>query len=134
MIIARMESLIAGWGHDEAIKRAKAECDAGADVVMIHSKEKSPDEVLKFLAEYNTIPNKVPIIAVPTTYNVITEAELVEHGVSVCIYANHMLRAAYPSMMNVAESILTHKRSKEADDHLLPVKEIITLIDDNTGL
>ena len=121
-------------GVGEAIKRAKAACDAGADGVMIHSKEKSPDEVLKFLAEYNTIPNKVPIIAVPTTYNVITEAELVEHGVSICIYANHMLRAAYPSMMGVAESILTNKRSKEADDDLLPVKDIITLIDDNTGL
>ena len=133
MIIARMESLIAGWGHEEAISRAKACCDAGADAVMIHSKEKEPDEVLKFIEEYNTIPNKVPIVAVPTTYNSITEAELEAAGVSIIIYANHMLRAAYPAMMDVAESILTHKRSAEADADLLPVKTIITLIDDNTG-
>jgi phosphoenolpyruvate phosphomutase len=101
---------------------------------MIHSKSKDPAEVLEFLAAYNQVPNRVPVVAVPTTYNSITEAELAAHGVKVCIYANHMLRAAYPSMLGVAESILQHKRSMEADADLLPVKEIITLIDDNTGM
>jgi phosphoenolpyruvate phosphomutase len=139
MVIARLEALIAGWGEEEAIKRATAYIEAGADAIMIHSKEKSPDEVLSFLAEYRRLHEagkvrKVPVVAVPTTYNTITEDELADAGVSICIYANHMLRAAYPSMVSVAESILTNGRSKEADDVLLPVKEIITLIDDNTGM
>lgn len=134
MIVARLEALIAGWGEEEALKRAKAFIEAGADAIMIHSKEKDPAEILSFLAAYNKFETKVPVIAVPTTYNVLTEEDLAANGVSICIYANHMLRAAYPSMMNVAESILTNSRSLEADSDLLPVKEIITLIDDNTGL
>ena len=101
---------------------------------MIHSKEKSPDEVLSFLEAYNKFETKVPVIAVPTTYNVLTEKGLAAAGVSICIYANHMLRAAYPSMMGVADNILLNGRSLEADSDLLPVKDIITLIDDNTGM
>ena len=133
MIVARLEALIAGWGEEEALKRAKAFIEAGADAIMIHSKEKSPDEVLSFLNEYSKFEEKVPVVTVPTTYNSITEAELVAAGSQIVIYANHMLRAAYPSMMNIAELILQNGRSLEADDKLLPVKEIITLIDDNTG-
>eukprot|EP01052_Picozoa_sp_SAG31_P045200 SAG31_NODE_8163_length_1506_cov_1.321962_3_plen_154_part_00 len=123
-----------GWGEEEALKRAQAFIEAGADGIMIHSKEKSPDEVLSFLNAYNNFEKKVPVIAVPTTYNVLTEVDLANNGVSICIYANHMLRAAYPSMMGVAQSILANARSLEADTDLLPVKEIITLIDDNTVL
>ena len=134
MIIARLEALIAGWGEEEALKRAKAFIEAGADAIMIHSKEKSPDEVLSFLAAYDKFETKVPVVTVPTTYNTITEEELVAAGSKIVIYANHMLRAAYPSMMNVAESILTNSRSLEADNEVLPVKNIITLIDDNTGM
>lgn len=133
MVIARMESLIAGWGEEEALMRAEKCIEAGADGIMIHSKEKSPDEVLSFIRAYNKFEKKVPIIAVPTTYNVLTEADLAAEGVSICIYANHLLRAAYPSMMSVAESILTHSRSKEVDDQIMGVKPILTLIDDNTG-
>lgn len=100
---------------------------------MIHSKEKEPEEILTFLANYHAAleQDAVPVVAVPTTYNSITEAELHSAGVSVCIYANHMLRAAYPSMMRVAETILEHGRSLEADQQLLPVKRIITMIDEN---
>ena len=134
MIVARLEALIAGWGEEEALKRARAFIDAGADAIMIHSKEKSPGEILSFLAKYNKWDRKVPVVTVPSTYNSITEAELVAAGSQIVIYANHMLRAAYPSMMGVAESILTHGRSKEADDTVMPVKSIITLIDDNTGM
>ena len=134
MIVARLEALIAGWGEEEALKRARAFIDAGADAIMIHSKDKSPDEVLSFLAAYSKFDRKVPVVTVPTTYNTITEAELVAAGSQIVIYANHMLRAAYPSMMGVAESILMHGRSKEADDTVMPVKNIITLIDDNTGM
>ncbi len=133
MIVARLEALIAGWGEEEALKRARAFIDAGADAIMIHSKEKSPDEVLSFLDAYSKFDRKVPVVTVPTSYNSITEDELVAAGSQIVIYANHMLRAAYPAMMGVAESILVHSRSKEADSTLLPVKKIITLIDDNTG-
>jgi len=133
MIIARLEALIAGWGEEEALKRAEAFIDAGADAIMIHSKDKSPDEILSFLRAYAKFEKKVPVVTVPTTYNSITEAELIAEGSSIIIYANHLLRAAYPAMLGVAESILVNARSAEADATLMPVKQIITLIDDNTG-
>ena len=100
---------------------------------MIHSKDKSPDEILSFLRAYAKFEKKVPVVTVPTTYNSITEAELIAEGSSIIIYANHLLRAAYPAMLGVAESILVNARSAEADATLMPVKQIITLIDDNTG-
>eukprot|EP00927_Polykrikos_kofoidii_P047847 TRINITY_DN4212_c0_g1_i1.p1 TRINITY_DN4212_c0_g1~~TRINITY_DN4212_c0_g1_i1.p1 ORF type:complete len:343 (-),score=68.65 TRINITY_DN4212_c0_g1_i1:140-1120(-) len=138
MIFARMESLIAGWGQEEALKRAKAALEAGADGVMIHSKEKKPDEILEFLGEYKKFRGNYPgrghVVVVPTTYNTITEAELQAAGANVVIHANQLLRAAFPAMKQTAESILTHGRSKEVDAQLLSVKEIISLIDDNTGL
>jgi len=133
MIIARLEALIAGLGEEEALKRAKAYIAAGADGIMIHSKEKNPDEVISFLDKYREFKDKVPVVAVPTTYNSITEDELVKHGVHVCIYANQMLRAAYPSMVQVTKSILTHGRSQEADSTLMPVKDILTLVDKAPG-
>lgn len=130
MVCARMESLIAGYGEAEALMRAQKSIEAGADAVMIHSKEKSPDEVFSFLEKYNKFPKKVPIIAVPTTYNAVTEVELGKRGVAICIHANHLLRAAYPVMMSTAESILTHNRSLEVDKQIMGVKPIITLIDE----
>ena len=133
MVVARMESLIAGWGEEEALNRAKACIEAGVDAIMIHSKEKKPDEVLSFLEAYNKFPNKVPVVAVPTTYNTITEKELARQGVSIVIHANQLLRASYYPMFEVAQSILTHGRSNEADSKLMGVKEILTLIDDGTG-
>lgn len=138
MIFARMESLIAGWGQEEALMRAKAALEAGADGIMIHSKEKKPDEILEFMAEYSKFRGNYPgrghLVVVPTTYNSITEAELQKAGANIVIHANQLLRAAFPAMKKTAESILTHGRSKEADSELLGVKEIIRLIDDNTGL
>lgn len=133
MVCARMESLIAGYGEEEALMRAKKSIEAGADAIMIHSKEKSPDEVFSFLEKYNQFETKVPIIAVPTTYNACTEAELGDKGASIVIHANHLLRAAYPVMMSTAESILTHSRSQEVDAEIMGVKPIITLIDDHTS-
>jgi phosphoenolpyruvate phosphomutase len=138
MIFARMESLIAGWGQEEAFRRAKASLDAGADGIMIHSKQKKPDEILEFLKEYRTLrrdyPGRGHCIAVPTTYNSIVESELHSAGVDIVIHANQLLRAAFPAMKRTAESILTHGRSLEVDSELLGVKDILTLIDDNTGL
>merc|ERR1712187_171528 len=137
MIFARMESLIAGWGQEEALRRSKASLDAGADGIMIHSKEKLPGEILEFMSEYNKFRGNYPgrgwLVCVPTTYNSITEAELHDAGANVVIHANQLLRAAFPAMKRAAESILTHGRSKEADSELLGVKEILTLIDDNTS-
>jgi len=134
MIIARLEALIAGLGEEEALLRAKAYVkDGGADGIMIHSKEKKPDEILSFIKAFRSEDTKTPIVVVPTTYNISTEDELYDAGAQICIYANHLLRAAYPSMQQVAQSILLHGRSKEVDDVIMPVKKILTLIDDNTG-
>jgi len=138
MIFARMESLIAGYGQAECLRRAKASLDAGADGIMIHSKLKEPSEILEFLGEYNKLRGNYPgrgyVIAVPSTYNCITEAELRSAGVDIVIHANQLLRAAYPAMKRTAESILTHGRSLEVDKEILPVKDILRLIDDNTGM
>ena len=128
MIIARIESLILKQGLEDALKRAKAYIEAGADGIMIHSKEKSPDEILAFCEEYKKFKNKVPLVVVPTTYNQITENELIKAGVNVVIYANHMLRSSYPAMVDVAKSILINERSYEANDKCLSIKEILNLI------
>ena len=128
MIIARIESFIAGNGLDDAIKRALAYVDAGADGIMIHSKDRSGNDIKAFCATFRKIHMNVPIVAVPTTYNHLTEDELQSWGISIVIYANHMLRSAYPAMMNVAKSILTHGRSYEADCMCMSVKNILELI------
>jgi len=128
MIIARIESLILKKGINDAIKRAQAYLEAGADGIMIHSKEESPQEILEFCKEYNQLKNRGPLVVVPTTYSTITEQELIDAGVNVVIYANHFLRSAYPSMVKVAESILKNQRCHEANEHCLPIKDILTLI------
>jgi len=132
MIIARIESLILGKGIDDAMERAAAFLDAGADGIMIHSREKSPDEVFEFCRRYRELPNRRTLVAVPTSYNSITEQELADAGVNIVIYANHLLRAAYPAMMRTALSILEHQRSAEADADLLPIKQVLELIPGTT--
>jgi len=128
MIIARIESLILEQGMDDAIKRAKAYIEAGADGIMIHSRQKEPYEILEFCKIFREYNESIPIIVVPTSYNQITAKELSQVGVNVVIYANHMLRAAYPGMKNVAKSILENDRSLEAENELLSIKEILDLI------
>lgn len=128
MIIARIESLILGMGIDHAMERAKAFLDAGADGIMIHSREKTPDEVFEFCRQYNQLDNRKTLVAVPSSYNKVTEKELIEHGVNIVIYANQLLRSAYPAMLKTAESILTHSRSAEADADMMPIKQILELI------
>jgi phosphoenolpyruvate phosphomutase len=128
MIIARIESLILKNGIDDALKRAQAYIDAGADGIMIHSKEKSPDEVLDFCREYSKFENRKPLIAVPTTYNSITEQELSQAGVNVVIYANQLLRSAYPAMLKTAKSILEFKRSYEIENNLMSISDILNII------
>jgi len=128
MIIARIESLIAEHGMEDALERAQKYIDAGADGLMIHSRKKNPDEVLEFANLYQGFQTKVPLVAVPSSYNVITEDELEEAGFSVVIYANHLLRSAYPAMKSVAEKILENQRSLEVDEECMGIKEILTLI------
>jgi phosphoenolpyruvate mutase len=128
MIIARIESLILKQGMADALARASAYIEAGAEGVMIHSKEKTPDEVLEFCREYRKLERRVPLVVVPTTYCGITERELIQAGVSVVIYANHLLRSAYPAMMNTAKSILEHGRSLEASEKCLPIKDVLNII------
>ena len=130
MIIARIESLILERGMEDALKRAFAYVDAGADGIMIHSRKKDPEEILSFCDKFREKDQDTPIVVVPTSFHSITEEELSKHGVNIVIYANQLLRAAYPSMKNVAESILLHHRAKEADENLMPIKEIISLIEE----
>lgn len=128
MVIARIESLIAGEGVEDALLRAEAYIQAGADALMIHSKEKSPSEILDFADKYKKLSGQVPLVAVPSAYNKITEEELAAAGFSIVIYANHLLRSAYPAMVTTAECILEHGRSLEADEHCMSIHDILELI------
>jgi phosphoenolpyruvate phosphomutase len=128
MVVARIESLILEQGIADAVARAEAYIGAGADGILIHSKQKESDEIFEFCRHYAAFNRRVPLFVVPSTYNRVTESELIEQGVNVVIYANQLLRAAYPAMVEAAKSILTHGRSAEADDQLLSISEILDLI------
>ncbi|GHV79138.1 phosphoenolpyruvate mutase [Spirochaetia bacterium] len=128
MIIARLESLIAGLPVRDALERAAAYVKAGADGVMIHSKEKSGGDIKAFCEKFHAEYSQVPIVLVPTTYNQCTEKELTVWGAKIVIYANHMLRSSYPAMMKTARIILENERSLEADSLCMPIKEILELI------
>lgn len=130
MIIARIESLILEQGMEDALARAEAFVKAGADGIMIHSRKKNPAEILEFCDKFRTTDNVTPIVVVPSSFNTITEDELVEHGVNVVIYANQLTRSAFPAMQRTAEDILRYHRAKEVDDRLMSIKDIITLIDE----
>jgi phosphoenolpyruvate phosphomutase len=128
MIVARIESLILEAGMEDALERAAAYSAAGADAILIHSRQKTPDEIFEFCDRFRADEPRVPLIVVPSSYNQVTEEELVERGVNVVIYANHLLRAAYPAMVETAKSILASGRSKEIDSELLSIKDILELI------
>lgn len=128
MIIARVESLILKAGLNDALKRSEAYIKAGADAIMIHSKEKTADEIMGYCEEYSKFDVKVPLVVVPSTYSHITESELSKMGVRIVIYANHLLRSAYPTMLNTAKTILKNERALEADEICMPIRDIINLI------
>ena len=128
LIFARLESLIAGLGIDDALMRAKLYIDSGADGVMIHSKDKTGEDIKSFIKAFRDYSQDIPIIVVPTTYNHLTEKDLAEMGANIIIHANHLLRSAYPAMKKTAETILKYGRSLEADEYCLPIKDILTLI------
>lgn len=130
MIIARIESLILEKGMEDALNRAKAYVSAGADGIMIHSRKKDPAEILEFCDRFRKENNVTPIVVVPTSFNSITEDELAQHGVNIVIYANQLTRSAFPAMEKTAKQILKCHRAKEVDENLMPIKEIISLIDE----
>lgn len=128
MICARIESLILERGMDDALERAFAFSKAGADAIMIHSRKKEPDEIFEFVEKFRIENTSTPIVVVPTSFNTVTEQEFKERGVNVVIYANQLTRSGFPAMQNVAKTILTNHRAKEADDMCMSIKEIINLI------
>lgn len=128
MIIARIESLILEKGQEDALRRAHAYVEAGADGIMIHSRQKSPNEVLEFLKRFRACDAHTPIVVVPTSFNAITARELGEAGANIVIYANHLLRSSFVAMKEVAEGILRHDRSAEVEGRCMSVGEILSLI------
>jgi phosphoenolpyruvate phosphomutase len=128
MIIARIESLILEKGVDDAIKRAKAYLEAGADAIMIHSRRKNPTEVFDFCTRYRNLGLQSPLVAAPSSYNKTYDQDLIDAGIKIVIYANQLLRSAYPAMYKTAESILKHGRSFEAEERCMSIDEILNLI------
>lgn len=128
MIIARIESLILEKGMGDAIDRALAYADSGVDGIMIHSRKNTPDEIFEFARVFRKNFSSLPLVCVPTSYNTVTEFELADHGFNMVIYANHLLRAAYPAMKHVTYEILRNGRSAEIESDLLSINDILELI------
>ena len=130
MIIARIESLILEQGMEDALFRAAAYVNAGADGIMIHSRKKEAGEIFEFCDRFREFDKHTPLVVVPTSFNNVTEEELAAHGVNIVIYANQLTRSAFPAMKSTAEEILKNHRALEADSRLMPFGDIITLIDE----
>ena len=130
MIIARIESLILDQGMEDALRRAHAYVNAGADGIMIHSRKKDPAEILEFCDKFRVDNKHTPIVVVPSSFNSVTEAELSAHGVNIVIYANQLTRSAFPAMEQTAKDILKYHRAQEVDSRLMPIKDIISLIEE----
>ena len=128
MIVARIESLILEAGMEDALIRAEAYIKAGADGIMIHSRHKDPTEIMEFMQKFRATDTITPVLVVPTSFNAVTVEEFIEMGVNVVVTANHMLRAAYPAMLNVAKSVLENGRSLEAEPDCMSIKEILEFI------
>jgi phosphoenolpyruvate mutase len=128
MVIARIESFIVGKGLKDALKRAEIYSKAGADAILIHSKEKTPAEIFSFAREFKKSKNFIPLVSVPSTYSIVYEKDLIKNGFKLVIYANQLLRAAYPAMQFTAKKILENNRAFEIEKKIIPIKEIINLI------
>ena len=128
MICARIESLILERGMDDALERAFAFVDAGADAIMIHSRRKEPDEIFEFIERFRARDAVTPIVLVPTSYNTVYEEEFQRRGANLVIYANQLTRTGFPAMQNAARTILENHRAKECDDQCMSIQDIITLI------
>lgn len=129
MVIARIESLILEKGLEDALARAHAYVGAGADGIMIHSRQEDPDEIFRFCGRFRERDRTTPLVAVPTTYSGVYESDLVAHGINIVIYANQLTRSAFPAMEGTAKTILRNHRAREAEGRLVPIKDIIRLIE-----
>ena len=127
-IIARIESYILGKNLNDALKRAEAYSKAGADAILIHSKEKNPDQIFEFAKKFVKSKYFKPMVAVPSSYSKTNEKDLIKNGFKIVIYANQLLRAAYPAMQFAAKKILENNRAYEIEKRIIPIKEIINLI------
>jgi len=128
MIIARCESLILDKGMEDAVERSKAYLEAGADGIMIHSRKPDGAEIMEFAKRYREFEKTRPLVVVPSSFDKITESEFEAAGVNIVIYANQMLRASYPAMVNAAETILKNQRAFEVRDQCMSIKEILNII------
>ena len=128
MICARIESLILERGMEDALTRAFAFTEAGADAIMFHSRKKDPSEIKEFIARFREKDKTTPIVLVPTSFNTVYEEEWKELGANIIIYANQLTRTGFPAMQDAARTILETHRAKECDDKCMSIKEIITLI------
>jgi len=128
LVIARIESFIVGKGLNDALRRAEIYSKAGADAILIHSKEKTPKEIFSFAKEFKKSKNFLPLVSVPSTYSKVYEKDLIKNGFKLVIYANQLLRAAYPAMQFTAKKILENSRAFEIEKKIIPIKEIINLI------
>ena len=128
MICARIESLILEQGMEDALTRAFAFVEAGADAIMIHSRKEDPGEIQEFIEEFRKKNKNTPIVLVPTSFNSIKEEEWKERGANIIIYANQLMRAEVPAMKRAAEIILENHRAQECDEMLMPFKDIICMI------
>ena len=126
--VARIESFLAGKDVRDAIERASAYIGSGADGILIHSREKTPCEILSFCDEYAKLSSRVPLVVMPSTFSQVTEQQLVDAGVQVVLYANHLLRSAYPAMLKTAQSILQHQRAYEAEELCTSIEQVLHLI------
>ena len=128
MICARIESLILERGMEDALNRAFAYCEAGADAIMIHSRKKDPAEIFEFTEKFREKETNIPLVVVPTSFNEVTEEEFKSRGINVVIYANQLTRTGFPAMQNAAQLILKNHRAKECDDICMSIGDIINLI------
>ena len=128
MVIARIESFILGKGLNDALKRAQIYSKAGADAILIHSKEKTPREIFSFAKKFKQSKDFIPLVSVPSTYSKVYEKDLIINGFKLVIYANQLLRAAYPAMLDTAKTILKRGRAFDVERKIIPIKEIINLI------
>lgn len=128
LIVARIESFILKKGLNDALKRAEIYSKAGADAILIHSKENTPKEIFAFSKKFKNSKNFKPLVSVPSTYSKVSEKDLIKNGFKIVIYANHLLRAAYPAMEFTARKILENQRSFEVEKKIIPIKKIINLI------
>ena len=128
LVIARIESFIVGKGLKDALMRAEIYSKAGADAILIHSKEKTPEQIFTFAKKFKRSKYFIPLVSVPSTYSKVYEKDLIKNGFKIVIYANQLLRAAYPAMKNAAKLILQKGRAFETDKKIIPIKEIINLI------